>query len=100
MTRNWLVTCIIGAAMMFAMLETGCEGTGEFQTPGKYECSARTPGYEDLPVYLIDSETADIVVYRRIDGDMQFTLTTMDGERVTMLSSTPPGYYCVIVEAA
>ena len=104
MTRNWLTTCIIGAAMGFAVMETGCTADlwqdVTFTEPGLYECRARAPGYEDLPVFMINTETAEPLYRQGFGASSTITMTTIDGKRIVFADDSPQNYYCVKVEDA
>ena len=97
-TSKWLAANIIGAAFVLAVMETGCTADlweeVTFAKDGTFECKARNPGFEDLPVFTFDTETADPEFRRGFGTSSTITMTTVDGERVTLSKDSLPGYYC------
>ncbi len=91
---------LILAAVLFVAGCTMRGGETTFTEPGLYECRARNPGFEDLPVYTIDSETADASSRIGIGAPSSVTMTTVEGERITFTEDAPPGYYCVKLASA
>lgn len=88
----------IGVLVMF--LSVGCTADlrQEVSFSGLVECRARSVGYEDLPVLVFDSETADPIFRADFGTESTLTMTTVTGERVTITGASPPGYYCVQLE--
>jgi len=86
---------ILAAALLVAGA-AGCTMKGGEVTmePGKYECRARSSGFEDLPTYVFDRETADPVYRVGIGAPSTLTFNTFKGDRVTLTLDAPPGYYC------
>ncbi len=90
------------AVVVPVLLTTGCTmKAGEITTleSGVYQCRARSPGYEDLPVYVFDMETADPKARIGIGAPTSITMTTVEGGRVTITDAVPPGYYCMKIAA-
>ena len=99
-TSDKLIAFVIVAAVMICLLTTGCTADlwQEVSFEGTVECRARAAGYEDLPVLVFDSETADPNYRAGFGTTSTLTMTTVDGERVTIPIESPAGYYCVPVE--
>ena len=63
--------------------------------PGLYKCEAHSPGFENLPAYTFDTETAEPsgrIGY--VGGLSSITITTVKGKRVKLTGEAPPGYIC------
>ena len=102
-TIDWLVVVITCAAALVCVLLIGCTADlwqeVEFTEEGVIECRARNVGYEDLPVFVFDTETADPLYRAGFGTSSTLTFTTIDGERITMdVDGGQPGYYCVKLE--
>ena len=99
---DWLLGGVIVIAAMVVMLLTGCTADlrQDVSFEGLVECRARAAGYEDLPVLVFDSETADPNYRAGFGTESTLTMTTVEGDRVTLTGASPPGYYCIQVEDA
>ena len=103
-TYDWLITGIICMAAMLCMLTIGCTADlwqeATFTEEGVFECKARNPGYEDLPVFVFDTDTADPNYRAGFGTSATLTFTTIEGKRITMdTDGGQAGYYCVKLEA-
>jgi len=94
--KNLVVLFGIMGVFVACTANLGSEVTIE---PGVYECKARNPGYEDLPVFHIDSETADPEFRQGFGAPSTLTVTTVEGDRITFhFGTNQAGYYCLKVQ--
>ncbi len=99
--RDWIIAAAIVAAAGGCMVLNGCTvgaGKAEFEHEGVYECRARAPGYEDLPVYTFDTDTAKIKARVGIGAPSSITGTTVNGNRITLTDEHPPSWFCLLVD--